>query len=115
MLCLCDVTGARVRTATLCPSICSHKPVQFAAGDQCVFVVTADGKLLASGFGGNGRLGTGNSDTVFAPTPLASLHNLFVTKVALNPAGKHVLAITADGTLPYPTSSFPHHHCYLLT
>ena len=89
-----------MRTATLCPGICSHKPLQFAAGDQSVFVATADGKLLASGFGGNGRLGTGNSDTVFAPTLVSGLHNIFISKVAVNPAGKHALALTADGMVP---------------
>ena len=98
MLRLLLVTGARVRTATLCQSICSHRPLQFAAGDQTVFVATADGKLLASGFGANGRLGTGNSDTVFAPTLVSGLHTIFISKVAVNPAGKHTLALTADGT-----------------
>ena len=52
---------------------------QVICGQNCTFLVQANGSLLACGEGSYGRLGQGNSDDVHAPTIITSLQgNLFL-------------------------------------
>ena len=56
---------------------------QVICGQNCTFLVQANGSLLACGEGSYGRLGQGNSDDVHAPTIITSLQGkqLFLSPV----------------------------------
>ena len=47
--------------------------LQVICGQNCTFLVQANGSLLACGEGSYGRLGQGKSDDVHAPTIITSL------------------------------------------
>ncbi|XP_066595212.1 E3 ubiquitin-protein ligase HERC2 [Prorops nasuta] len=89
--------GAKIKTPTPCESITALRPVQLAGGEQTLFIVTADGKVYATGHGGAGRLGTGGTDSVLVPTLLDSIQHVFIKKVAANSGCKHCLALSSEG------------------
>lgn len=74
-------------------------PVFLTGGSKTLFVVSQDGKVYSCGEGTSGRLGTGV--VVDTPTPklLVDLSMYVVRKVAVNPGGRHALALTADGKI----------------
>ena len=55
--------------------------------------------MYVSGFGANGRLGLGQSESVGVPTLLDSIQHTHITKVAVNSGGRHTLALSSDGEL----------------
>ena len=59
--------------------------------------MSQDGKVYACGQGTNGRLGVGGLDAVPTPQVLADLSMYVVRKVAVSTAGRHAMALTADG------------------
>lgn len=46
---------------------------QVVCGQNCTFIVTANGSVLACGEGSYGRLGQGNSDDLHTPTVISTL------------------------------------------
>ena len=46
---------------------------QVVCGQNCTFIVTANGSILACGEGSYGRLGQGNSDDLHTPTVISTL------------------------------------------
>lgn len=46
---------------------------QVVCGQNCTFLVQANGTVLAVGEGSYGRLGQGNSDDLYAPTVISAL------------------------------------------
>ena len=56
---------------------------QVICGQNCTFLVQANGSLLACGEGSYGRLGQGNSDDVHAPTIITSLQGNFFLMTGL--------------------------------
>ncbi|XP_043204412.1 E3 ubiquitin-protein ligase HERC2-like [Amphibalanus amphitrite] len=89
--------GAKVKQPTPCEAFSLLKPAQLIGGEQTLFAVTSDGKVLATGYGAGGRLGIGGTDCVSTPTLLESLQHVFIKKVAVNSGGKHCLALTSEG------------------
>ena len=46
---------------------------QVVCGQNCTFIVTSNGSVLACGEGSYGRLGQGNSDDLHIPTIISTL------------------------------------------
>ncbi|KAL8615069.1 hypothetical protein ACOMHN_013603 [Nucella lapillus] len=78
------------------PSLSSCQ--QVICGQNCTFLIQANGSLLACGEGSYGRLGQGNSDDVHAPTIITSLQGFVITRVATSTGSDgHTLALTESG------------------
>lgn len=91
------VEGAKVKIPTPCHALSTLRPIQIVGGEQTLFLVTADGKVYATGYGAGGRLGIGGIESVSTPTLLESVQHVFIKKVAVNSGGKHCLALSSDG------------------
>ncbi|XP_071541149.1 LOW QUALITY PROTEIN: probable E3 ubiquitin-protein ligase HERC1 [Panulirus ornatus] len=71
---------------------------QVVCGQNCTFIVTANGSVLACGEGSYGRLGQGNSDDLHTPTVISTLQGFVVTQVATSCGSDgHSLAVTDSG------------------
>ncbi|KAK7085896.1 putative E3 ubiquitin-protein ligase herc1 [Halocaridina rubra] len=71
---------------------------QVVCGQNCTFIVTANGSILACGEGSYGRLGQGNSDDLHTPTVISTLQGFVVTQVASSCGSDgHSLAVTDSG------------------
>ncbi|PVD19395.1 hypothetical protein C0Q70_19883 [Pomacea canaliculata] len=71
---------------------------QVVCGQNCTFLVHANGSVLACGEGSYGRLGQGNSDDIHAPTVVTSLQGFIVTQVSTSVGSDgHSLALTESG------------------
>lgn len=71
---------------------------QVVCGQNCTFIVTANGSILACGEGSYGRLGQGNSDDLHTPTVISTLQGFVVTQVATSCGSDgHSLAVTDSG------------------
>lgn len=49
---------------------------QIVCGQNCTFLVTPTGSILACGEGSYGRLGQGNSDDLHSPTVISTLQGI---------------------------------------
>ncbi|XP_042891775.1 probable E3 ubiquitin-protein ligase HERC1 isoform X3 [Penaeus japonicus] len=71
---------------------------QVVCGQNCTFIVTANGSILACGEGSYGRLGQGNSDDLHTPSVISTLQGFVVTQVATSCGSDgHSLAVTDSG------------------
>nr|XP_053648637.1 probable E3 ubiquitin-protein ligase HERC1 isoform X4 [Cherax quadricarinatus] len=71
---------------------------QVVCGQNCTFIVTANGSVLACGEGSYGRLGQGNSDDLHTPSVISTLQGFVVTQVATSCGSDgHSLAVTDSG------------------
>lgn len=71
---------------------------QIICGQNCTFVIQANGTVLACGEGSYGRLGQGNSDDLKNLTVVASLQGFVVTQLATSVGSDgHSLALTESG------------------
>ncbi|GIX65130.1 regulator of chromosome condensation repeat-containing protein [Babesia caballi] len=68
-----------------------------AAGCRHSFGVDSEGRVWAWGYGGNGRLGTGNTRTTYAPKMLQALDQYHVTQVSCGDS--HSACIDSAGKL----------------
>ena len=114
--------GNKIKLPRLCESFAELNPVSIVGGEQTLFAITADGKVpacvgscsggvvmcgpipiqvYACGYGVYGRLGVGGMDNVTAPTHISTLstRGIAIKKVAVNPGGKHCLAVSTTGEL----------------
>lgn len=67
-------------------------------GQNCTFLVQANGTVLAVGEGSYGRLGQGNSDDLYAPTIISALQgNTNQSNPLGNTYGRWMLFTDIDG------------------
>ncbi len=58
---------------------------QVVCGQNCTFLVQANGTVLAVGEGSYGRLGQGNSDDLYTPTIISALQGNANSKLIFRP------------------------------
>lgn len=92
---LCD--GGRVVLTPV--NVVSYSVAQqIICGQNCTFVIQANGTVLASGEGSYGRLGQGNSDDLKTLTVVAALQGFVVTQLATSVGSDgHSMALTESG------------------
>lgn len=95
--------GAKIKVPTLCSTLVSLQPVSLTGGEQTLYAITADGKVVfittlagrgvilrclrqvyATGYGAAGRLGVGSNDSIALPTLLESIRHVHITKVRVS-------------------------------
>lgn len=91
------VEGSKIKVPVLCEHLSALRPKQIIGGEQSLFIVSIDGRVYATGFGNNGRLGIGSSESVQTPILVSGLEEKIVVKVAVNSGGKHCLALCNNG------------------
>nr|XP_047123873.1 E3 ubiquitin-protein ligase HERC2 isoform X1 [Hydra vulgaris]XP_047123877.1 E3 ubiquitin-protein ligase HERC2 isoform X2 [Hydra vulgaris] len=91
------VSGIKVKSPVLCSAIAAIKPVQIIGGEQTFFFLNSDGKVFATGYGNNGQLGLGYSETVTSPRLLESIKHINIKKISVHSGGRHCLALSSDG------------------
>uniref|UniRef100_A0A8C9U1I0 HECT-type E3 ubiquitin transferase n=1 Tax=Scleropages formosus TaxID=113540 RepID=A0A8C9U1I0_SCLFO len=92
---LADV-GTSVTVPTLAQSLCQTQ--QVVCGQNCTFLVQANGTVMAVGEGSYGRLGQGNSDDLYTPTVISALQGYVVTQLVTSCGSDgHSLALTETG------------------
>ncbi|KAL2099644.1 hypothetical protein ACEWY4_004038 [Coilia grayii] len=88
--------GTNLSVPTLAPSLCQTQ--QVVCGQNCTFLVQANGTVLAIGEGSYGRLGQGNSDDLYTPTIISALQGYVVTQLVTSYGSDgHSLALTETG------------------
>ncbi|XP_072108525.1 probable E3 ubiquitin-protein ligase HERC1 isoform X1 [Mobula birostris] len=88
--------GSSALVPTLAPSL--TQAVLVVCGQNCTFIVQANGTVVAFGEGSYGRLGQGNSDDLHTPTVISSLQGYVVTQLVTSCGSDgHSLALTESG------------------
>uniref|UniRef100_A0A8C1NKA8 HECT-type E3 ubiquitin transferase n=1 Tax=Cyprinus carpio TaxID=7962 RepID=A0A8C1NKA8_CYPCA len=88
--------GTSASVPTLAPSLSQTQ--QVVCGQNCTFLVQANGTVLAVGEGSYGRLGQGNSDDLYTPTIISALQGYVVTQLVTSYGSDgHSLALTETG------------------
>ncbi|XP_030623810.1 probable E3 ubiquitin-protein ligase HERC1 [Chanos chanos] len=88
--------GTNLTVPTLAPSLSQTQ--QVVCGQNCTFLVQANGTVLAVGEGSYGRLGQGNSDDLYTPTIISALQGYVVTQLVTSYGSDgHSLALTETG------------------
>ncbi|KAL4617326.1 putative E3 ubiquitin-protein ligase HERC1 [Arapaima gigas] len=88
--------GTSVTVPTLAQSLCQTQ--QVVCGQNCTFLVQANGTVMAVGEGSYGRLGQGNSDDLYTPTVISALQGYVVTQLVTSCGSDgHSLALTETG------------------
>ncbi|KAF7670462.1 hypothetical protein LDENG_00124780 [Lucifuga dentata] len=88
--------GSNLVMPTLAPSLSQTQ--QVVCGQNCTFLVQANGTVLAIGEGQYGRLGQGNSDDLYIPTVISALQGYAVTQLVTSCGSDgHSLALTETG------------------
>ncbi|XP_048876533.1 probable E3 ubiquitin-protein ligase HERC1 isoform X3 [Brienomyrus brachyistius] len=88
--------GTNLTVPTLAPSLSQTQ--QVVCGQNCTFLVQANGTVMAVGEGSYGRLGQGNSDDLYTPTIISALQGYVVTQLATSCGSDgHSLALTETG------------------
>ncbi|KAJ8286644.1 hypothetical protein GJAV_G00041500 [Gymnothorax javanicus] len=88
--------GTNLMVPTLAQSLCQTQ--QVVCGQNCTFLVQANGTVLAVGEGSYGRLGQGNSDDLYTPTVISALQGYVVTQLVTSCGSDgHSLALTETG------------------
>ncbi|XP_065100040.1 probable E3 ubiquitin-protein ligase HERC1 isoform X2 [Paramisgurnus dabryanus] len=88
--------GTSASVPTLASSLSQTQ--QVVCGQNCTFLVQANGTVLAVGEGSYGRLGQGNSDDLYAPTIISALQGYVVTQLVTSYGSDgHSLALTETG------------------
>ncbi|KAM3873957.1 putative E3 ubiquitin-protein ligase HERC1 [Diretmus argenteus] len=89
-------TGTNLMMPTLAHSLSQTQ--QVVCGQNCTFLVQANGTVLAVGEGQYGRLGQGNSDDLYTPTVISALQGYVVTQLVTSCGSDgHSLALTETG------------------
>ncbi|XP_029920656.1 probable E3 ubiquitin-protein ligase HERC1 isoform X2 [Myripristis murdjan] len=89
-------TGTNQMMPTLAPSLSQTQ--QVVCGQNCTFLVQANGTVLAVGEGQYGRLGQGNSDDLYTPTVISTLQGYVVTQLVTSCGSDgHSIALTETG------------------
>lgn len=71
---------------------------KIVCGQNCTFVIQADGSVLACGEGSYGRLGQGNSDDLHVLTVISCLQGFVITDLASSVGSDgHSLALAESG------------------
>uniref|UniRef100_A0A8C7IFA5 HECT-type E3 ubiquitin transferase n=1 Tax=Oncorhynchus kisutch TaxID=8019 RepID=A0A8C7IFA5_ONCKI len=88
--------GTNLMVPTIAPSL--SQTHQVVCGQNCTFLVQANGTVLAVGEGSYGRLGQGNSDDLYTPTVISALQGYVVTQLVTSCGSDgHSLALTETG------------------
>lgn len=88
--------GSSASTPTLVESFSVAKKV--VCGQNCTFVIQANGTVLACGEGSYGRLGHGNSDDLHSLSVISSLQGFVITDLATSVGSDgHSLALAESG------------------
>ncbi|XP_036385733.1 probable E3 ubiquitin-protein ligase HERC1 isoform X2 [Megalops cyprinoides] len=88
--------GTNLMVPTLAQSLSQTQ--QVVCGQNCTFLVQANGTVLAIGEGSYGRLGQGNSDDLYTPTIISALQGYVVTQLVTSCGSDgHSLALTETG------------------
>ncbi|XP_041057144.1 probable E3 ubiquitin-protein ligase HERC1 isoform X1 [Carcharodon carcharias] len=88
--------GNNAIVPTLAPSL--TQALQVVCGQNCTFLVQANGTVVAFGEGSYGRLGQGNSDDLHTPTIITTLQGYVVTRLATSCGSDgHSMALTESG------------------
>ncbi|XP_069780317.1 probable E3 ubiquitin-protein ligase HERC1 isoform X3 [Narcine bancroftii] len=88
--------GSSALIPTLAPSL--TQATQVVCGQNCTFIVQANGTVVAFGEGSYGRLGQGNSDDLHVPTVIAALQGYVVTQLVTSCGSDgHSMALTESG------------------
>ncbi|TRY98659.1 hypothetical protein DNTS_005902 [Danionella cerebrum] len=88
--------GTSASVPTLAPLLSQTQ--QVVCGQNCTFLVQANGTVLAVGEGSYGRLGQGNSDDLYTPTIISALQGYVVTQLVTSYGSDgHSLALTETG------------------
>uniref|UniRef100_T1JES7 HECT-type E3 ubiquitin transferase n=1 Tax=Strigamia maritima TaxID=126957 RepID=T1JES7_STRMM len=91
---------AQAGRSTLSPTLIESfsNAQQVICGQNCTFVIQANGTVLACGEGSYGRLGQGNSDDLYTLTIISALQGFFVTQLVTSCGSDgHSLALTESG------------------
>lgn len=79
---------------------------QVICGQNCTFVIQANGTVLACGEGSYGRLGQGNSDDLHVLTVISALQGFVVTQLVTSCGSDgHSMALTESDVLWLQTLS----------
>ncbi|XP_030044055.1 putative E3 ubiquitin-protein ligase HERC1 [Microcaecilia unicolor] len=88
--------GRNVMVPTTAPSFSQAQ--QVICGQNCTFVIQANGTVLACGEGSYGRLGQGNSDDLHVLTVISALQGFVVTQLVTSCGSDgHSMALTESG------------------
>uniref|UniRef100_A0A4W3J8I3 HECT-type E3 ubiquitin transferase n=1 Tax=Callorhinchus milii TaxID=7868 RepID=A0A4W3J8I3_CALMI len=88
--------GNSALVPTLAPSL--SQALQVVCGQNCTFLVQANGTVVAFGEGSYGRLGQGNSDDLHTPTVIAALQGYVVTQLVTSCGSDgHSMTLTESG------------------
>ncbi|XP_048472974.1 probable E3 ubiquitin-protein ligase HERC1 [Rhincodon typus] len=88
--------GRNVMVPTAAPSFSQAQ--QVICGQNCTFVIQANGTVMACGEGSYGRLGQGNSDDLHVLTVISSLQGFVVTQLVTSCGSDgHSMALTESG------------------
>ncbi|XP_072409417.1 probable E3 ubiquitin-protein ligase HERC1 isoform X1 [Chiloscyllium punctatum] len=88
--------GRNVMVPTNAPSFSQAQ--QVICGQNCTFVIQANGTVMACGEGSYGRLGQGNSDDLHVLTVISSLQGFVVTQLVTSCGSDgHSMALTESG------------------
>lgn len=88
--------GYSVSTPTVVESFSVAKKI--VCGQNCTFVIQADGSVLACGEGSYGRLGQGNSEDLHSLNVISSLQGFVITDLATSVGSDgHSLALAESG------------------
>uniref|UniRef100_A0AAZ3RI90 HECT-type E3 ubiquitin transferase n=1 Tax=Oncorhynchus tshawytscha TaxID=74940 RepID=A0AAZ3RI90_ONCTS len=88
--------GRNILVPTNAPSFSQAQ--QVVCGQNCTFVIQANGTVLACGEGSYGRLGQGNSDDLHVLTVISALQGFVVTQLVTSCGSDgHSMALTESG------------------
>ncbi|XP_028981614.2 probable E3 ubiquitin-protein ligase HERC1 isoform X4 [Esox lucius] len=88
--------GRNLLVPTIAPSFSQAQ--QVVCGQNCTFVIQANGTVLACGEGSYGRLGQGNSDDLHVITVISALQGFVVTQLVTSCGSDgHSMALTESG------------------
>ncbi|XP_055971788.1 probable E3 ubiquitin-protein ligase HERC1 [Sorex fumeus] len=88
--------GRNVTVPSAAPSFSQAQ--QVICGQNCTFVIQANGTVLACGEGSYGRLGQGNSDDLHVLTVISALQGFVVTQLVTSCGSDgHSMALTESG------------------
>ncbi|XP_055453781.1 probable E3 ubiquitin-protein ligase HERC1 isoform X7 [Psammomys obesus] len=88
--------GRNVMVPAIAPSFSQAQ--QVICGQNCTFVIQANGTVLACGEGSYGRLGQGNSDDLHVLTVISALQGFVVTQLVTSCGSDgHSMALTESG------------------
>ncbi|XP_054985114.1 probable E3 ubiquitin-protein ligase HERC1 [Sorex araneus] len=88
--------GRNVMVPSAAPSFSQAQ--QVICGQNCTFVIQANGTVLACGEGSYGRLGQGNSDDLHVLTVISALQGFVVTQLVTSCGSDgHSMALTESG------------------